>query len=40
MFKYANNTLPKAIAELFIPNTAYHTYSTRNQQNVSKTQSE
>ena len=32
MFKYANNTLPKAISELFISNTAYHSYNTRNKQ--------
>ena len=34
MFKYANNTLPEAISELFISNTAYHSYNTRNKQNL------
>ena len=34
MFKYANNTLPEAISELFISNTAYHSYDTRNNQNL------
>ena len=33
-FKYAKNTLPEAISELFISNTAYHTYNTRNKQNL------
>ena len=32
MFKYANNTLPEAIFELFISNTTYHSYNTRNKQ--------
>ena len=34
MFKYANNTLPEAIFKLFISNTAYHSYNTRNKQNL------
>ena len=34
MFKYANNTLPEAISELFISNTEYHSYNTRNKQNL------
>ena len=34
MFKYANNTLPEAISELFISNTAYHSYNRRNKQNL------
>ena len=34
MFKYDNNTLVEAIAELFIPNTAYHSYNGRNKQNL------
>ena len=34
MFKYASNTLPEAISEVFISNTAYHSYNTRNKQNL------
>ena len=34
MFKYANNTLPGAISKLFISNIAYHSYNTRNKQNL------
>ena len=34
MFKYANNILPEPISELFISNTAYHSYNTRNRQNL------
>ena len=34
MCKYANNTLPGAISKLFISNTAYHSYNTRNKQNL------
>ena len=36
MFRYANNTLPEAISELFISNSAYDTssYNTRNKQNL------
>ena len=36
MFKYANNTksLPEAISELFISNTAYHSCNTRTKQNL------
>ena len=33
MFKYANNRT-EAISELFISNTAYHSYDTRNNQNL------
>ena len=31
MFKFA---IPKGKVELCLPNTAYHTYSTRNTQNL------
>ena len=34
MFKYANNNLPETIPELFISNTAYRSYNTRNKQNL------
>ena len=34
MFKYANNTLPWTISELFISNTVYHSYNRRNKQNL------
>ena len=34
MFKYANNTLPVAISELFISSTVYPSYNTRNKQNL------
>ena len=34
MFKYVNNSFPEAISELFISNTAYHSYNTRNKQNL------
>ena len=39
MFKYNNNTLPKSISELFVPNTATHTYNTRNKHNLTPKQS-
>ena len=39
MFKYDNNTLHKSIFELFVPNTAIHTYNTRNKHNLSPKQS-
>ena len=39
MFTYDNNTLPEKISELFVPNTAIHTYNTRNKHNF-KTQTE
>ena len=29
MFKYDNSTLPDSISELFVPNTAIHTYNLR-----------
>ena len=39
MFKYDNNTLPELISQLFVPNTAIHTYSTRNKHNLRPKQS-
>ena len=39
MFKYDNNTLPESISELFIPNTAIHTYNTRYKCNLRPKQS-
>ena len=39
MFKYDNNALPESISELFVPNTAIHTYHTRNKHNLRPTQS-
>ena len=39
MFKYDNNTLPKSISKLFVPNTAIHTYNTRNKHNLRPKQS-
>ena len=35
MFKYANNILPRAISDLFIFNTAYHSHNRRNKQNLT-----
>ena len=33
-----NNTLPESISELFVPNTAIHTYNTRNKHNLDPEQ--
>ena len=39
MFKYDDNTLPKSISELFLPNTGIHNYNTRNKHNLRPNQS-
>ena len=39
MFKYDNNNLPESISELFVPNTAIHTYNARNKHNLRPKQS-
>ena len=38
MFEY-DNTLHESISKLFVPNTAIHTYNTRNKHNLRPKQS-